>query len=235
MKTSPGILSIKAVLISMLIFAVYIPFSGWIDLHISSLFYQEGHFSTNPFFDWFFRHGIWPAWITLTAAFIGLALSFLKRRSDWRKPCLYLILVLVIGSGLIIHAALKDHWGRPRPRQVIEFGGCQPFRQFYEPNFHLQPEPSKSFTCGHCSMGFYFFSVAFLGALYQIRSLYWLGMGLAWGLGGLLSLARIAQGGHFFSDVLATCLIMWLTAWCLAYFMFMYNGRNHERIDTKAK
>ena len=68
---------------------------------------------------------------------------------------------MVVGAGFIVHTALKDHWGRPRPKQIIAFGGEQTFRPFYSPNFFHQPEPSKSFPCGHCTMGFYFFAVAF--------------------------------------------------------------------------
>jgi lipid A 4'-phosphatase len=133
---------------------------------------------------------------------------------------------------LIIHGVLKDHWGRPRPRQVIEFGGLQSFRSYYEPNIGHQPEPSKSFACGHASLGYYFFALALLGIIYRLRWLFWLGMGLAWGLGILLSLARIAQGGHFLSDTLASALIMWLVAWGLAYFLFAKQECQHERIDS---
>lgn len=81
-------------------------------------------------------------------------------------------------------------------------------------------------------MGFYFFALALLGICYRRRDLYWLGLGLAWGLGGLLSLARIAQGGHFFSDTMASALIMWLTAWGLAYFLLAQTESEDERINS---
>ena len=46
----------------------------------------------------------------------------------------------------------------------------------------------------------------------QRRSVELLGWGLAIVLGLLLGYTRIAQGGHFFTDVLFTALIMWYAA-----------------------
>ncbi|WP_231909278.1 phosphatase PAP2 family protein [Candidatus Protochlamydia naegleriophila] len=51
-----------------------------------------------------------------------------------------------------------------------------------------------------------------MGKYYQNRKLYQAGWILTLFLGGALSLARIAQGGHFLSDILVSALIMWLTA-----------------------
>jgi membrane-associated PAP2 superfamily phosphatase len=65
-------------------------------------------------------------------------------------------------------------------------------------------------------MGFYFFSLVFLGRQQRNKKLVQCGWGMALGLGAALSLARIAQGGHFLSDTLFSGLIMWGTAWALA-------------------
>jgi lipid A 4'-phosphatase len=216
--------------IPIFLWIAFTPWSTWLDLHISHSFFKNGAFVSHPFWDWLYIYGLWPGWIMTGMAFMGLTLSFFKSYHSWRKPCLYLLLTFAIGSGLIIHAGFKDHWGRPRPRQVIEFGGLQSFRSYYQPNIGDQPEPSKSFACGHASLGFYFFALALLGTVYQSRLFYWVGLGLAWGLGSLLSMARIVQGGHFLSDTLASALIMWLTAWGLAYFLFAKRNRD-ERVN----
>lgn len=210
----------KTIFLPVLLWIAFTPWSADLDLKTSQAFYQGGAFASHPFWDWMYVYGIWPAWILTGLAMIGFILSFNPFYRAWRKPCLYLLLTFAIGSGLIIHAVLKDHWGRPRPRQVIEFGGLQPYRPYYKPNIGNQPEPSKSFTSGHASLGYYFFALALLGGIYHSLFLYWLGLSLAWGLGILLSMTRIAQGGHFLSDTLASALIMWLTAWVLAYFLF---------------
>ncbi len=225
---------LKGIFLPLFLWIAFTPWSAELDLKISHFFYQTGSFSTYPLWTWFYTYGLWPAWILAGLACLGLGLSAFNAYRHWCRPCLFLILTLALGSGLIIHACLKDHWGRPRPRQTIEFGGAQPFRPYYQPHFWHQPEPSKSFACGHGSLGFYFFALSALGAFYQRRRVYYLGLGLAWGLGIGLSLARIAQGGHFLSDTLASALIMWLTTWILAYVLLKQNmsrGTN-ERVNT---
>ena len=130
-----------------------------------------------------------------------------------RTHALALVLTIILGAGFITHTLLKDHWGRPRPKQVTEFGGSQPFRPFYSPNFFHQPHPSKSFPCGHCTMGFYFFALALVLKRLGYRKGYYFTFAFALVFGITLGISRMAQGGHFLSDVLAAGLIMWITAY----------------------
>lgn len=220
----------KGVILPIFLWIAFTPWSAALDLKTTHAFYDSGIFVSHPFLDWLYAYGLYPAWILMGLAFLGFLVSFFKSYYSWRTPCLYLLLTFAIGGGIVINGILKDHWGRPRPKQSIEFGGKQPFRAYYEPNLGKQPEPSKSFSSGHASSGFYFFALAILGAIYQSRLLYWIGFSLAWGLGILLSVARIAQGGHFLSDTLASALIMWLTAWGLAYYFFAVKERHKKRI-----
>ena len=191
------------------------PWTPFLDLSISRYFYQLGdrQFLSNDFIKFAFTFGFYPANIVCILALLVLIISlFSAKFVKWRRAALVLILTLAVGAGLITHVALKDHWGRPRPKQVIEFGGKQEFRPYYKPNFFNQPEPSKSFSCGHCSTGFFFFALALIGRRLNNKKLSYLGWILAFGLGILLSVVRIAQGGHFFSDTLISALIMWETA-----------------------
>ncbi len=122
---------------------------------------------------------------------------------------------------LIINALLKPGWGRPRPRQIENFGGNALYRSFYSPDFgHHTSDKYKSMPSGHASMGFYFFALAVLGRRLKNRKLEILGYCLAFGLGGLLGLTRIAQGGHFFSDVMISALITWWVALTLDWILF---------------
>lgn len=205
----------KMWLLPLLAMAVITPFTPILDMDITRYFYQNSKsFKSNGFYDFMYDYGVIPAHVTALAAFLVLVLScFLNFLKPWRASALVLVLTMIIGAGIITHAILKDHWGRPRPKQVQEFGGSQVFRPYYSPNIFHQPEPSKSFSCGHCSMGFYFFALAIVGRRLNRLWLFWLGMLLALTLGVLLSLTRIAQGGHFLSDTLMTALIMWLTAY----------------------
>ncbi|MBA2728223.1 MAG: phosphatase PAP2 family protein, partial [Parachlamydiaceae bacterium] len=155
------------------------------------------------------------------AATLFLGLSYIVSGwKKWRPYALLLILPMVLGAGIITHSLLKDHWGRPRPKQIENYGGDNAFRPFYQPNITLEVQPFKSFPCGHCSMGFYFFAVALLGRRLGSRLLFATGITLALSLGIALSITRIAQGGHFFSDTMATALIMWMTAFACDWLLF---------------
>lgn len=206
-----------AILIPILLLIFFAPWSDQIDLWISGQFFHAEQFQSSPLLDGIYHYGLLPGWLLAGAAAVGLIFSFIfSSLHKWRCVCLYLVLTLAIGSGLIAHLILKDHWGRPRPKQSVEFGGGQPFRPFYSPNLLHQAEPSKSFPCGHCTMGFYFFALMLLGIRYKHKQIFWLGLGLSLSLGVLLGYARIAQGGHFFSDVLVSAFVMWWTALLLS-------------------
>lgn len=205
----------------IMIMVVLTPFTPWLDLFVSDLFYQgEGHFFSDKWTDFIFNYGVIPAQIVVTMASLVLVFSYASTYlKKWRREALVLILTLAIGSGLIINAGLKDHWGRPRPRQIEEFGGDKLFRPYYKPNFF--DESSKSFPSGHSSMGFYFLALVLIGIRLQRRFLIYLGVFLTAILGGILSFGRMAQGGHFLSDILMSALIMWIVA--LAVDWLVYN------------
>lgn len=201
-----------------LLVAILSPMFTYIDLSAAETFYEMGKsrgldFYNNTFFNILYRFGPWPALLLFFLATFSLAGSiFLSRLRPYRRAAFCLFFTMAIGSGLLVHAVFKDHWGRPRPKQVIEFGGNLEFRPFYEPNIFGKTEPAKGFPCGHCSTGFYFFSLALIlrrigeyryATLTFFAALFW---------GGIIGLARMAQGGHFFSDVVMAGLIMWLTA-----------------------
>lgn len=216
----------KKWLLPILALGLIAPFTPFLDLKIANYFYDQGgghveFFISHPLASFFFRYGPIPGLVIASAALLALFSSYLFLScKSWRPHALVLVLTLSVGAGVVCHSLLKDHWGRPRPRQVIQFGGQQEFRPFYKPNFRHQPEPSKSFPSGHAAMGFYFFAVALIGMRLQKKGVFYLGLVLTIVLGVALSLLRMAQGGHFFSDVLMSALIMWLTA--LAFDRIVY-------------
>jgi lipid A 4'-phosphatase len=197
----------------ILLMILITPFTPVIDHSASEFFFRDGHFMSNAWVDFLFNYGVLPADFAIILSMIAVILSYYSEKwIKWRKPAFLFLFTMAIGAGLIVHATLKDHWGRPRPKQTIEFGGTQNFRPFYKPNIMNQPEPSKSFSCGHCSAGFCFFAFILAGKRMRNKPLYYSGIVLTLFLGISLSLTRIAQGGHFLSDTLMTAVIMWLTA-----------------------
>lgn len=146
------------------------------------------------------------------AAFCFLLSFPCTKLKKWRPASLTLTLTLILGAGLITNTLLKGYWGRPRPKQIIEFGGHHTYRPFWRPNFERDREPQKSFPSGHVAMGFYYLSLCLVGKRYKNPFLFRVGLCLTVGLGGSLMITRVAQGGHFVSDVLASALLMWLVA-----------------------
>lgn len=200
-------------LLPLVALAIFTPFSAKLDLSAAQLFYKQGKFQSSQVIDFFYDDATKPAMFIGIVAAVVLAISyFWAPIKAWRKSALVLVLTMVIGAGFIVHTLLKDHWGRPRPKQIVEFGGNQAFRPYYNPNFFDQKETSRSFPCGHCTMGFYFFAVGFIFRRIGYQLLEYLSYFLALVWGGAIGITRMAQGGHFLSDVLMTALILWLVA-----------------------
>lgn len=178
-------------------------------------------FSSNAYFDIMFNYGCIPAWLTCCIAAVFFVLSFYRPKfASWRQATLVISLSFIIGAGFFTHLVFKEFWGRPRPKQLIEFGGKREFRPYFSPSFSLPPQPHKSFPSGHSTTGFYFFCIYFLGRRYKKPGIAAFGALLALFLGISLSLARIMQGGHFVSDVIFAALVMWETAYFVDWLVF---------------
>ena len=125
----------------------------------------------------------------------------------WSRRLAALAWVSLLGSGLLVNAGLKEYWGRARPVQVAEFGGRQHFSPALTPTD--QCAHNCSFVSGHATSGYILMAVGLMGSVATRRR--WLWIGLAWG--AVVSLARIAEGGHFLSDTLFAGLAVWASGW----------------------
>ncbi|MEZ5900650.1 MAG: phosphatase PAP2 family protein [Hyphomicrobiaceae bacterium] len=126
---------------------------------------------------------------------------------------LFLVTCLAVGPGVVTNLALKDEWGRARPREIVEFGGTKNFTPALMPS--RECHRNCSFVAGEASsMYIIFFAAAFIFTGYWFPLL---GMGIS--AGALAGLIRMAQGGHFLSDVVFAGIAMALTA-ALTYSFF---------------
>lgn len=185
-----------------------------LDHSIQSHYYRDGwHLADIPLARILYHYGNLPALCVALFALYQLFRSFGKSilHQRYRKLSLYLVLALVIGPGLIVNSILKDHWGRPRPRDVVEYGG----RYSYEAPLTMDRDsPGKSFPCGHATMGFYFYALAFALGIRR-KPYYYLLLAFATIYGVLIGWVRIVQGGHFASDVVFAGAIVYLSSWLL--------------------
>jgi membrane-associated PAP2 superfamily phosphatase len=185
-----------------------------LDLRWQALAYSqvEPHWPHGRLPGWvlIYHFGTLPGLMLSVLAAVGLGLSFLRTEFvRWRYPCLFLVLLLALGPGLLINLLAKGFGGRPRPDQILEFGGLLPFRYPFQPGL---PHKGFSFLCGHCSMGFMFMGLFFLLRGWKR----WAGLlgGLLFGL--LQGVGRMVQGAHFASDALLGASVMFTLAAALA-------------------
>jgi lipid A 4'-phosphatase len=186
-----------------------------VDLWVSGLFYQPGRgfpLGDSLAVQIVYRGVPYLAAVLVAALIACLFAAALRHpvRGISGRAAGFLLLALVIGPGILTNVVLKDHWGRARPAQIVEFGGTRDFTPAAIPAD--QCDHNCSFTSGHAALGFFFVSFAFLARTRRGR---WAGQAAAIVLGALFGLARIAQGGHFLSDVVIAGLLVYATSWLL--------------------
>lgn len=172
-----------------------------------------------------YNFGSWPAAITVIGALVLLIGSYFKSRLViYRVYCVFLILALLIGPGFIINSVLKVHWGKPRPREVREFGGRWDYQKLFDKG---ESGRGKSFPCGHCSMGYFFFAFYFIFKNKR-RKLAFLFLLFGMVYGSMIGFSRMALGGHFPSDVLWAAFIPFLVPLVLYYFVLNIPSRENR-------
>lgn len=192
-----------------------VPFTPFLDIKFEDYFYSIGkdpisHFVSTPLTDFVYDFLPWPIMGFLAVCCLLFLISFFAFK-PLRNPMMVIMLTTILGSGVLVHIVAKEMWGRPRPRQVENYGGNQPYRPIWKPEYN-PPEPSKSFSCGHCTLGFVFFALYVIGVRLRSRFLQVMGLALAFFIGFLFGFVRMAQGAHFFSDVLFSAYFMWIAA-----------------------
>ena len=160
-----------------------------------------------------------PALLLTIAGFIAFVLSFVSRNLlPWRKIGLFLVTFMIVGPGLIINIAVKDLWSRPRPADIVDFGGEGQFRHVWEKG---PPGQNKSFPSGHAAVGFFLFSPFFILRRSSPKgAAFFLWLGILYGM--LMGFGRMAQGGHFLTDVIWAGLFTYLTGLIL-YYLFGFD------------
>lgn len=206
----------------MAILAGVFYFFPQIDLDAANIFYrtEEGFYLKDNLIIKLL-YDVVPVFVKLFVVGAILSISIIAFRKKplgifGKKEIIYLLLALIIGPGLVVNTVFKEHFGRARPAQIVEFGGSK----IFTPAFVMadQCEQNCSFVSGHAAVGFYVFAFALLAR--RNRKIL-----LSFSLipGFLVGFARMAQGGHFLSDVLFSGFFTVL----LSYFLYMvFFGRN---------
>jgi membrane-associated PAP2 superfamily phosphatase len=141
------------------------------------------------------------------------------------RAALFLIATLALGPGVLTNLILKDHWGRPRPIDVQQFGGEYRFEPWWNP--HGDCPNNCSFVAGEPSGAFWTLAPAALTP----PPLQAVAYGAALAFGVALGAFRMAAGAHFFSDVVFAGVLMYLVIWATHGLIYRWSA---TRLDEKA-
>jgi len=163
-----------------------------------------------------------PYWVTLTIGFfVAAAIAQLIGRPIaglglWQA--LYVAAVFAIGPGLIANGLLKEHSGRPRPEDVLQFQGSYVYAAPFA--FDGACEHNCSFVAGEPAAAFALLAPALLLVPRWRRA----GIGGALVFGVLVGLMRMGQGAHFLSDVVFAGILSAATALAIHWLIFDAKG-----------
>ena len=191
------------------VFAVFLTVGPNIDIFLSSLFYYENNqfmIQNYYFVSIIFRKILLPLlliyifvlpflgkFLPLQNIFFGYKFSFKEIVFIWLSGITTLV--------LFVNILLKDMWGRTRPNDILEFGGVGSFMPWYK--FGGLCNSNCSFVSGDASVGFMLVVFYFIikKDIYCYLALY---------LGAAIGFVRIGAGGHFFSDIVFSQIVVTL-------------------------
>lgn len=165
--------------------------------------------------------------VLVAPAVIALALKLLMPRRKLMmsgRAIVFLIATMILAPGLMVNVALKDHWGRPRPIDVTQFGGDQHFVPWWDPRGDCPA--NCSFVSGDVA------TTAWTLAPAALLPPQWraLGYGAAIALSVFMAVIRMMAGGHFPSDTIFAGVFTFLVIWLV--YALIYRWRT--RLDDKA-
>jgi lipid A 4'-phosphatase len=203
----------KWLLLAMLAIIIFIILLPKIDQYLASLSYTP---ATRTFYG---ERALWckvvyyfiPV-IVVSLILMPLIWLFMVRNDSEKyktvvKFSQIVYLALILGPGLVVNVVFKEHWGRPRPYQVLRDG--KQYAPFWQP--HFSDKENNSFPGGHASIGF-FLGIPLLALRRKKLAVIFSLLG-----GALVGSVRILQGGHYFSDVIFSGIFVWLTGMLVIY------------------
>jgi lipid A 4'-phosphatase len=224
----PYLLNTVFFLLFIIYSAVFLIFPT-IDIQITNMFYEPTLLgdplfigNDNAFVRWWYDVFAWIVkpivLLLIVSILICYATQLIGNKTVAEKlnaylPANWFLLLLILCIALIVEVFLKEGFGRPRPRDVMAFGGDLLFTPFM--NISDQCSYNCSFASGHAALGFFFMGIAWIK-----RSALWLIPGIL--LGGLLGYVRISMGGHFLSDVIMPMFVVFICGQLLSRYILKF-------------
>lgn len=172
----------------------------------------------------------WLIALIAAPAFVALVVKWLLPRRPLLMPGRAMVLMistLALGPGLMVNVILKDNWGRPRPQYVTEFGGPAPLLPWWDPRGGC--DKNCSFVAGEPSGAFWTMAPAAVAPPHWRVAAY----GAAIAFGAAVGLLRISAGGHFFTDVVFSGVVVFLVIWLMHGLLYRWRATRLTDADVE--
>jgi membrane-associated PAP2 superfamily phosphatase len=194
-----------------------------LDLKLAALFYDPVRGFWRAYDPIYLRArdvAVWLVTLVAVPAGLALALKFVQPRRPLIIPGRAIVLMLVtlaLAPGVVANLVFKEHWGRPRPIDVAEFGGDEHFRPWWDPRGDCPK--NCSFVAGEPSGAFWTLAGA------AVVPPHWRALAYATALafGAAVGILRMAAGAHFFTDWVFAGVFSFLVIWFVHG--WLYRGR----------
>jgi|EndMetStandDraft_8_1072994.scaffolds.fasta_scaffold21058_3 lipid A 4'-phosphatase len=191
-------------------------FGFWpdLDLKLAAPFFDRGRGgfwrSYDPFYLRLRDAATWLITLVSLPAFIAIGLKLARPHRPMLIPAraaILMVATLALAPGVVANLVFKEHWGRPRPIDVAEFGGLEHFRPWWDPRGDCPK--NCSFVAGEPSGAFWTMAAAAAVPPQWRAPAY----GAALAFGAAVGLLRMAAGAHFFTDVTFAGVFAFLAIW----------------------
>ncbi len=200
-----------------------------LDLEIARLFYDPAAktfpLRSNSIFGHLRDTASWVLVLFVAPAVVALLIKLVKPRAKlWisARAAIFLAATIALAPGLLVNVLLKNHWDRPRPVAVTEFGGGERFVAWWDPRG--QCRKNCSFVSGETSSAFWTLAPAALApAPWRILAYV---SAIAFGVG--MGAVRMAMGAHFFTDVVFAGIFTFIIIVLMRGLIFRAQARDVE-------
>lgn len=174
--------------------------------------------------------GLWIGTILVAPAVGALIVKLLLPSRKLLLPgraITFLIATMALAPGLLVNVLLKDHWGRPRPIDVAQFGGTQNFVAWWDPRGDC---PSNcSFVSGDVAGAAWTIAPAALAPPHWRTLAYAAALALTTGMGAI----RVMAGAHFPSDVVFAGIFTFLIVWVAYAIIYRWSRTRYSDEDVE--
>ena len=189
------------------IIAFFITIGPSFDIFFSSIFYYgnnqfmlQSYYSVSIIFRKFLLPGllIYIFIFPIAGKFLPIQKIFFDYKFSF-KEIIFIWLSGITTLLFVVNVLFKNMWGRARPNDILQFGGSNSFTPWY--NYGDSCLSNCSFVSGDSSVGFMLVVFYFITKknIYCYAALLF---------GMVLGFIRIAAGGHFFSDIVFSQIIV---------------------------